>query len=131
VISQAAVTAVLYAPVLDLMIGSPAVMAEQCKYVRELAEQRLVSLFVVPEGTPVGLGGSCDIASRKGHAIVSLQTLARDLTTTETATVEAAQVEFDQILGASMPAAESVELVLSKEESWQSQASTSENPATH
>jgi len=118
VIGKAKITAILNYAVFDLDIGGPAVMAEQCGYVADLAEKHLIYLHVVPDTARVGLGGALTIATRNGHSTVSLTTTVRDITSTAPDLVDDALAGYDRILGAALPAVESVEFARRREAAW-------------
>jgi transcriptional regulator with XRE-family HTH domain len=122
VIGRAYLTAVIDQHVLHRLIGSPAVMADQCAALADLAERRPdIALHVVPEGTNVGLWGAFDIAARDSTLTVRLSAL-EDMTSTAPGLVNKATVAFERILGAALPRIESRELIVKvAEEQWKTQ----------
>jgi transcriptional regulator with XRE-family HTH domain len=62
VIGRAFLTAIIDQHVLQRLIGSPAVMAEQTAHLADLAERPRIALHVIPEGTNVGLWGALYLA---------------------------------------------------------------------
>ncbi|MGD0064431.1 MAG: helix-turn-helix transcriptional regulator [Streptosporangiaceae bacterium] len=64
VIGRAFLTAIIDQHVLQRLIGSPAVMAEQTAHLADLAERPRIALHVIPEGTNVGLWGALYLATR-------------------------------------------------------------------
>jgi hypothetical protein len=106
--------------VLHRLIGSAAVMAEQCAHLADMAERPQVALHVVPEGTNVGLWGAFDIAARDGTATVRLSAL-EDVTGTALNLVDKALQAYERILGAAMPRVESYERIRTAEEQWKTQ----------
>jgi hypothetical protein len=118
VIGRVQVTAVIDHRVLVHAIGSPAIMAEQCRQLAELVESEKIRLHVVPEGANVGLGGAFAIASNKGLVTVSMATTTRDITSTAADMVEETLAAFDLILGTALPPVPSVEFVRQMEETW-------------
>jgi len=117
VIGRAYLTAVIDQHVLHRLIGSPAVMAEQCAHLAIMAERPDIALHVIPEGTNVGLWGAFDIAARDGTVTVRLEAV-EDMTSTAPGLVGKVTVAFERILGAAMPRAESLALVRGAEEQW-------------
>lgn len=122
VIGRTKITAVISYRVLALAVSSPAVMAEQCGHLADLAERRLIKLHVMPEGQNVGLGGEVAIASRGTAVTVSLGTLTRDITSTAPDVVDEVLSAFDTILGVALGTVPSVEYARQMEESWKERA---------
>jgi Domain of unknown function (DUF5753) len=120
VLGSAYLTAVIDQHVLHRLIGSAAVMAEQCAHLADMAERPQVALHVVPEGTNVGLWGAFDIAARDGTATVRLSAL-EDVTGTAPGLVDKALQAYERILGAAMPRVESYERIRTAEEQWKTQ----------
>ncbi len=120
VIGRAYLTAVIDQHVLHRLIGSAAVMAEQCAHLAVLAERPGIALHVVPEGTNVGLWGAFDIAARDSTATVRLETV-EDVTSTSPGLVGKVTVAFERILGAAVPRVASYELIRTAEEQWKTQ----------
>jgi transcriptional regulator with XRE-family HTH domain len=117
VIGRAYLTAIIDQHVLHRLIGSPAVMAEQCEHLTNLAVRPDIALHVTPEGTNVGLWGAFDIAARDTAVTVRLETV-EDMTSTAPDLVGKVTVAFERILGAALPRAESLTLVRTMEEQW-------------
>jgi hypothetical protein len=120
VIGLAYLTAIIDRHVLQRLIGSATVMAEQCVHLAAMAERPDVALHVIPDGTNVGLWGAFDIASRDSTVTVRLSAL-EDMTSTAPDLVGKMTVAFERILGAAMPRAESLGLIRATEEQWQTQ----------
>lgn len=120
VIGRAYLTAVIDQHVLHRLIGSAAVMAEQCAHLAAMAEHPLVALHVVPQGTNVGLWGAFDIAARDSAVTVRLSTI-EDMTSTAPGLIGKITVAFERILGAAVPRVESYELIRTAEEQWKTQ----------
>jgi transcriptional regulator with XRE-family HTH domain len=118
VIGRAHLTAVIDQHVLNRLIGSPAVMAEQCGYLASMAEQRKIALHVMPENVNIGAGGALDIATGSTATTVCLTTGLDDVTSTASDVVVKAMQTFERILGAAMPCAESLTLVRAMEDQW-------------
>lgn len=121
VIGQARITVVIDHSVVARCLGSAQIMAEQCGHLVTLAETRQVRVHVVPEGANVGLGGGFAIASRDGMSTVSLGTIIRDVTSTAPDMADGAMDAFEIILGAAMPADESLDFLRTWEEKWKQQ----------
>lgn len=118
VIGRAYLTAVIDQHVLHRLIGSPAVMSEQCGYLASMAEQRKIALHVMPENVNIGAGGALDIATGDTTTTVCLTTGLDDVTSTASDVVVKAMQTFERILGAAMPCAESLTLVRAMEDQW-------------
>jgi hypothetical protein len=121
VIGRARVTAVIDHTVALRCLGSPAVMADACGHLADLAETQVIRLHVVPEGANVGLGGAFAVASKDGMSTVSLTTAIRDVTTAAADAVEDTMSAFEIILGASLPAEASLDFLRTREETWKTQ----------
>lgn len=121
VIGQVRITAAIGPGVLERCIGSPAVMAEQCGRLAELAEQRVIRLYAVPQGVNMGLGGAFAVASRGGALTVSLTTAVHDMTSTEMGVTDSAMNLFETILGAALSAETSLQWVRAQEDTWKAQ----------
>jgi transcriptional regulator with XRE-family HTH domain len=121
VIGRAYLTAVIDQHVLHRLIGSAAVMAEQCAHLANLAERPDIALHVIPEGTNMGLWGAFDIAARDSTVTVRLETV-EDMTSTAPGLIGKVTVAFERILGAALPRIQSHELILKvAEERWKTQ----------
>lgn len=121
VIGRAYLTAVMDQHVLQRLIGSASVMAEQCARLAAIAERPDIALHVVPEGANVGLWGGFDLATRDNSTTVCLAAL-EDMTSTAGDLVGKVTVAFERILGAALPRIESYELILKvAEEQWKTQ----------
>jgi transcriptional regulator with XRE-family HTH domain len=120
VIGRAYLTAVIDQHVLHRLIGSAAVMAEQCARLAVLAERPDIAVHVVPEGTNVGLWGGFNLATRDNTATVGLSAI-EDVTSTSPGLVGKVTVAFERILGAAVPRVGSYELIRSAEEQWKTQ----------
>jgi hypothetical protein len=119
-IGRAYLTAIIDQHVLQRLIGSATVMAEQCVHLAAMAERPDVALHVIPDGTNVGLWGAFDIAARDSTVTVRLSAL-EDMTSTAPDLVGKMTVAFERILGAAMPRAESLALIQAVEEQWKTQ----------
>lgn len=120
VIGRTYLTAIVDQHVLQRLIGSAAVMAEQCAHLASMAERSDIALHVIPEGANVGLWGAFDIATRDSTTTVRLSAL-EDMTSTAGELVAKAVLGFERILGAAMPRAESHALIRTAEEQWKTQ----------
>ena len=117
VIGRAYLTVIIDEHVLHRLIGSAAIMAEQCGHLATMAGRPDIGLHVIPEGTNVGLWGAFDIAARDSAVTVRLETV-EDMTSTAPELVGKVTVAFERILGAAMPCAESLALIRTVEEQW-------------
>lgn len=117
VLDRAHVTLVIDARVLQVCVGSPQVMAEQCRHVANLAELTKIVLHVVPEGANVGTWGGFAIASRGSVATVNLTTI-RDVCTNAPDMVDETVRAYDHLLGHAMPRDESLNFTREQEELW-------------
>jgi Domain of unknown function (DUF5753) len=120
VIGHAYVTAIVDQHVLQRMIGTAAIMAEQCAYLADLAERPDIALHVIPEGTNMGLWGGFDLATRDNTTTVCLTAL-KDVTSTASDLVVETLRAFERILGAALPRAESLDRIRVAEETWKTQ----------
>lgn len=120
VIGRTYLTAVIDQHVIHRLIGSPAVMAEQCAHLADMAERPDIAVHVVPEGTNVGLWGAFDVASRDGSATVRLSAL-EDVTSTADHLIVKAIQAYERMLGAALPRVESYERIRMAEGQWKTQ----------
>lgn len=120
VIGRAYITVVIDQHVLNRLIGSPAVMAEQCGHLANMAQRSDIALHVIPEGTNVGLWGAFDIAAGDGVTTVRLSAL-EDVTSTADDLISKAIQAYERMLGAALPRVESYERIRTAEEEWKSQ----------
>jgi transcriptional regulator with XRE-family HTH domain len=120
VIGRAYLTAIIDQQVLNRLIGSATVMAEQCAHLAAMAERPDVAMHMVPEGTNMGLWGACDLATMDSTTTVCLTTL-EDITSAAPNLVAKALRVYEQLLGAAMPRAESLDLIRTAEERWKAQ----------
>jgi hypothetical protein len=87
--------------VLYRVVGSPAVMAEQCGHLVSVAERSMVALHVLPETVTTGSYGGLDIAAGDDMTTVCLSAL-EDVTSTERKMVSKALVAWERLLGAAV-----------------------------
>jgi hypothetical protein len=121
VIGRVPVTLIIGYHVLYRVVGSPAVMSDQCGHLATLADRSMVTLHVLPEGvTTGGSGGGLDLATG-GITTVNMTTTLEDVTTTAEHLVVKAQQMFDRLLGEALPRTESLTLIRSAEGSWKAQ----------
>jgi transcriptional regulator with XRE-family HTH domain len=121
-IGRIPVTVIIGYHVLYRVVGSPAVMSEQCGHLASMAERSMIALHVLPEGITTGSGGALDLASRDGTTTVCLTTTLEDVTSTAEHLVVKAQQTFDRLLGEAMPRMESLSLIRSAEGQWKAQS---------
>jgi transcriptional regulator with XRE-family HTH domain len=120
VIGQAHVTAIIDQQVLDRMIGSAVIMAEQCDYLGKLADHPDIALHVIPHGVNMGLWGGFDLATDGSTTTICLSAL-EDIPSTAPDLLGKAMLAFEQLLGAALPCAESLALIRTAEERWKAQ----------
>lgn len=121
VIGRVPVTLILGYHVLYRVVGSPAIMSQQCGHLASLADRPLVTLHVLPEGVTTGSGGGLDLATGGGTTTVNMTTTLEDVTTTAEHSAVKAQRTFDRLLGEAMPRAASLALIRTAEGSWKAQ----------
>ena len=123
VIGRVPVTLIIGYYVLYRVVGSPAVMSEQCGHLATLADRSMVTLHVLPESvTTGGSGGGLDLATGDGTTTVNMTTTLEDVTTTAGHLVVKAQQMVDRLLGEAMPRTESLSLIRSAEGQWKAQS---------
>lgn len=120
VIGRAYLTAVIDQHVIHRLIGSAAVMAEQCAHLAEMAERPDIAVHVIPEGTNVGLWGAFDLAARDSTVTLRLSAL-EDVTSTAGHLIVKAIQAYERMLGAALPRIESYERIRTAEEQWKTQ----------
>jgi hypothetical protein len=120
IIGPVHVTAIISQQVLQRLVGSASVMAEQCAHLVNLVERSGVALHVVPEGTNMGLWGAFDIAARDSVVTVCLETV-EDVTSTAPHLVRKVTEAYERLLGAALPRAESLAIVRTAEQTWKTQ----------
>lgn len=120
VIGHVHVTMIIGQHVLYRLVRSPAVMAEQCGYLANVAERSGVAVHVLPDGVNMGVWGAFDIATGDSTTTVCLTAL-EDVTSTAHGLVVKALRAYEQILGAALPRAESLDLIRTAEGQWKAQ----------
>jgi transcriptional regulator with XRE-family HTH domain len=120
VIGRAYITVIIDQHVLQRPVGSPAIMAEQCSCLADVAGRADVAVHVIPEGTNMGLWGGFDLATRDNVTTVCL-TAIEDMTSTADNLVAKTMQAFERMLGAALPRAESLDRVRVAEETWKAQ----------
>lgn len=121
VIGRAYVTVVIDEHnVLRRLIGSPAIMAEQCAYLADLATRPRIAVYVIPVGVNMGLWGGTYLAMGDAMTTVALMAF-EDVTTTASRQVGKAMRAFERLLGAALPCAESLDFIQAMEEQWKAQ----------
>lgn len=121
VIGRVPVILIIGQHVLSRPVGTPAVMADQCAFLADVAERSGMALHVLPDGVNMGVRGAFDIAARDSAITVSLETV-EDITSTAPGLVAKVTVVFERILGAALPRSDSLSLVRPAEGQWKSQA---------
>jgi transcriptional regulator with XRE-family HTH domain len=123
VIGRVPVTLIIGYHVLYRVVGSPAVMSEQCGHLATLADRSMVTLHVLPESvTTGGSGGGLDLATSGSITTVNMTTTLEDVTTTAEHLAVKAQQMFDRLLGEAMPRSDSLFLIRSAEGQWKAQS---------
>lgn len=113
-------TMVISHNVLYHLVGSPAVMADQCGHLARLAERPNVAIHVLPEGCSMGSYGAFDIATGDDTVTVRMETI-QDVTSTEAGLVARATVSFERLLGAAASQGDSLVTIREAEEQWKAQ----------
>jgi transcriptional regulator with XRE-family HTH domain len=113
------VTALIYAPVLDYLVGTPEIMIAQIEHLLELSQRHNVVIQVVPDsGYFAGAEGAFQIAS--GPAIadtVEMETLEDHVTDDPVAAAKAIAL-FEHIRGYALTVAESRKVTTEAIERW-------------
>jgi transcriptional regulator with XRE-family HTH domain len=114
------VVAVLDQSVLDRLIGSPQVMADQLMHIAELSERPDVSVQVIPgeTGANAGLSGAFDLASSDGGPEVVRMEAVEDVTVESRSLVRKAANIFVRVQADALPRAASRTLILEAAEQW-------------
>lgn len=120
VIGRAHITAIIDQHATQRLIGTPAIMAEQCDHLAAMAARPDIALHVIPDGTNMGLYGAFDLATQGSMTTVCLTAL-EDIPSTAGALVSKAALAFEELLGAALPRASSIALVRTAEDSWKAQ----------
>jgi transcriptional regulator with XRE-family HTH domain len=111
--------AVLDEAVLQRMIGTPAVMADQLAHVASMSERLHVGVHVIPAiGANAGLSGSFDIASADGSPDMLRIEGVEDQTTENRTLVRKAAILFDLVRGEALPRTPSRALIMEAVEQW-------------
>jgi transcriptional regulator with XRE-family HTH domain len=119
-ISRVPVTMIISHHVLYRLVGSPAVMAEQCAHLATVAERPSVALHVLPENVSAGSYGAFDIATGDGTATVRMEAI-QDITSTDAGLLAKASVAFERLLGAAAPRGDSLGTIRTAEGQWKAQ----------
>jgi hypothetical protein len=120
VIGRTHVTLIISQHVLYRLVGSPAIMSDQCAHLASMAEYSGVGVHVLPDGVNMGGSGAFDIASGDSVTTVRLETI-EDVTSTARDLVIKAMQAFERILGAALPCSESLALIRTAEGKWKTQ----------
>lgn len=103
--------------VLQREIGSPEIMAGQCKRLLELGEYPTVHIQVV-RGASAGLGGSLALAEGKDGTVMLSGSLLEDIVTADAQQVLAASAIVDAVRGAAMNASDSRGIIGEAHKRW-------------
>ncbi len=114
------VVVVLDEPVLDRLIGSSQVMADQLAHIAEVAQRPNVSVQVIPAetGANAGLSGAFDLASGDGAPEVLRMEAVEDVTVESRSLVRTAADIFVRIQADALPRAASQALILEAAQQW-------------
>lgn len=130
IIGRAHLRVVIDYQVLRRLIGSPAIMAEQCAHVAAMAERPDVAFHVLPEGINLGTWGAISLATSRAGTTTVLMNAFEDVTRTAPEQVNEMMLAFDQILGAAMGCADSLAFARDMEVTWKAQIGTGASPVT-
>jgi transcriptional regulator with XRE-family HTH domain len=114
------VVAVLDQSVLDRLIGSPQVMADQLMHIAELSERPNLSVQVIPAdtGANAGLSGAFDLASSDGGPEVVRMEAVEDVTVESRSLVRKTANIFVRVQADALPRAASRALILEAVGQW-------------
>jgi transcriptional regulator with XRE-family HTH domain len=117
------VTALIYEPVLPLLVGTPEIMVGQLEHLLELSQRRNVVLQIVPNTGSFfpGLDGQFDIASGPAISDTVDMITVEDHVTDDSTVVGKAIALFEEIRSYALNAAESRALITEAIETWKSQ----------
>jgi transcriptional regulator with XRE-family HTH domain len=106
--------------VLQRLIGSPVIMADQLEHLVSVGDRKNVSVHILPAtGANAGLGGAFDIASTDGMPdTLRMEGSVEDQTTRNPAMVRRASVVFDLVRRDALPRVPSRALILEAIEQW-------------
>ena len=119
------VTVVLDEIVLRRLIGSAEIMADQLRFVGELAARPYITVQVVPRanGANAGLGGPVNLASVDGVPdVLHTDAVPEGQTHERRALVRKAGVAFDHVRGDALSRGQSAELIAKVAQEWNTQA---------
>jgi transcriptional regulator with XRE-family HTH domain len=117
VIGHAQITIVISQHVLYRLVGSAAVMTEQCAHLASVAERPGVALHVLPESVCMGMWGALAMATQDSTTTLCLTSL-EDINSTASDMVIKATHAYERLLGAALPRAESLALIRTAEGQW-------------
>jgi transcriptional regulator with XRE-family HTH domain len=114
------VVVVLDEPVLQHLISSPQVMADQLTHIAEMSERPNVSVQVIPAdtGANAGLSGAFDLASGDGAPEVLRMEAVEDVTVESRSLVRTAANIFVRVQADALPRAASRALILEAAQQW-------------
>jgi Domain of unknown function (DUF5753) len=106
--------------VLQRLIGSPVIMADQLEHLVSAGDRKNVSLHILPATSAnASLGGAFDIASTDGMPdTLRMEGSVEDQTTRNPAMVRRASVVFDLVRRDALPRVPSRALILEAMEQW-------------
>jgi hypothetical protein len=120
VIGHVPTTLIISHHVLYRLVGSAAVMVEQCAHLARVAELPGVGVHVLPKKTSMGSYGTFSLAAGQATSTVLMEGL-RDITSTDPELLGAAAVAWERLLGAAAPRGDSIGTIRTAEGSWKEQ----------
>lgn len=111
------VSIILWEPVLEHLIGSPAIMADQLTHLLELSELPNVHLQI-RRGVSAGLGGSIHLAMTVTTEVLLVDGFSEDFVVGETARIRQAVSTFNSIRALARPEDESLTLITEARKKW-------------
>lgn len=106
---------------LQVGVGGPEIMAEQCSQLVAMAGRPNIALHVVPEDANTGVWAGLEIASRGSSTTVCLTTALDDVTSTASDQIDGATQAFERILGCAMTTGDSLDFLRNMEGHWKQQ----------
>jgi Domain of unknown function (DUF5753) len=114
------VVAVIDESVLQRLIGSSHIMADQLAHLADLYERPNISIQMLPSenGASAGLSGALDLASSDGAPDVLRMEAVEDVTVETRSLVRRAANIFDRVRADALPRAASRALIMEAAEQW-------------
>lgn len=116
------VTAVLWEPVLNNLIGTPEVMRKQLAHLIDFFDHPRVNIHVLAAslGANIGLGGAINLATTDTEEVLLTDRFSEDSVTAESAQVRAAAVTFDGVRADALNRAATQKVLTDAMERWSS-----------